>query len=128
LRRLFTTYASGLPGAGLLVMRLVTGIALGNRAIVVLRGETSVETTLARWSPLRAFFCSQVWAHLLGERWWLWSSCGTASCRQEIRGFTFCWERSALHWHCFGLALVVDAHLFGWQRIDDCDRRRDRTP
>ncbi len=38
MRRLFSTFARGLPGTGLLIMRLVAGTVLVARAIVILGG------------------------------------------------------------------------------------------
>ena len=130
MRRLFTTYASGLPGAGLLVMRLVTGIALGNRAIEALRGEASVETTLwlvlvalagvlllaGLWTPIGGTLVAvvELWRGLMhaGDPW-IHILLGTLGAALALLG-PGAWS--------------VDARLFGWQRIDLGDRRRDRTP
>jgi putative oxidoreductase len=129
-RRLFTTYASGLAGAGLLVMRIVTGIALGNRVIEALRGETSVETTL--WLVLVAlggvFLLAGLWTPIGGT---------LVAVLELWRGLMQAgdpWIHILLGTLGAGLALLgpgawsVDARLFGWQRIDIGDRRRDRHP
>jgi putative oxidoreductase len=42
LRRLFSTFAHGSPGAGLLLMRLVAGIALVVHGVTTLRGQTTM--------------------------------------------------------------------------------------
>src|SRR5271168_2221133 len=43
MRRLFTTFARGWPGAGLLLMRLVTGTALIAQGIKILWEEPQIE-------------------------------------------------------------------------------------
>jgi putative oxidoreductase len=130
-RRLFSTYASGLPGAGLLVMRLVTGIALGSRGIAGIRGEPSIETVL--WFGLAA-----VAGILLLAGWW--TPIGGTLLAVVEAWRAFCqpgdpWIPILLGTLGAALALVgpgawsVDARLFGWKRIDIRDRRSDaRTP
>ena len=41
MQRLFTTFADGWPGAGLLIQRLITGIALLHQGTVLLKGTSS---------------------------------------------------------------------------------------
>src|SRR5271157_345432 len=46
LRRLFSTFARGWPGAGLLLMRLVSGIALLDQAVMLLPTGHSVQSVI----------------------------------------------------------------------------------
>jgi putative oxidoreductase len=131
LRRLFSTYASGLPGVGLLMMRLVTGVALAERGIAGLRVEPSIEIVL--WFVLAgiagALLLAGLWTPLGGtllalvEVW-------RAFCQPEDP-----WIHILLATLGAALALLgpgawsVDARLFGWKRIDIPDRRSDsRAP
>ena len=41
MRRLFSTFATGLPGLGLLLMRVVVGISLMYRGVIGLEGDRS---------------------------------------------------------------------------------------
>jgi putative oxidoreductase len=126
-RRLFSTYADGLPGAGLLVMRLVTGIALGHRAIAVPRGELSIET--AMWFVLAALAGILLLAGL-------WTPIGGTLVVVVELGRAL-WQPGDPWIHILSatlgaaLALLgpgtwsVDARLFGWKRIDIRERRSD---
>jgi len=104
LRRLFSTFAFGWPGVGLLLMRLVAGIgpalldlvAIGDGALMVAGLWTpiagSMLVILALWSTIA-------------------QNANPCPCIYLIT---------------FGVALVllgpggwsIDAHLFGWKRID----------
>jgi putative oxidoreductase len=131
LRRLFSTYASGLPGAGLLVMRLVTGTALGYRGIADVRGEPFIETGLwfviaaapgmlllvGLWTPIGGTLVVvvELW-HVLWDPGdpWIHILLGTLGAALALLG-PGAWS--------------VDARLFGWKRIDIRDRRSGpRTP
>jgi putative oxidoreductase len=68
LQRLFTTFAEGWPGLGLLVQRLVTGIALlHNQAI--LSGDTitaTISAPQAMAAVLALFIMTGLWTPLAG--------------------------------------------------------------
>jgi putative oxidoreductase len=127
-RRLFSTYASGLPGAGLLVMRLVTSVALGNRGIAGMRNEPSTETVV--WFVVAALAGLLLLAGL-------WTPIGGTLLAAVELWHALCqpsdpWIHILLATLGAALALLgpgawsVDARLFGWKRIDIRDRRRDR--
>ncbi len=120
MRRLFSTFAHGWPGVGLLLMRLVVGIALIAGGIQKFATGQSIELTIldliavvdgallvaGLWTPVAGLLVSvlAVWGFLAQN----------ASLYPTILSATV----------GVGLALVgpgawsVDAWLFGWKRID----------
>jgi putative oxidoreductase len=125
LRRLFSTFACGWPGAGLLLMRLVAGTALIVQGFTRLRTEppsapamldvlaiaAGILLTAGLWTPLAGALVA-----IVG----LWNAIAQPG------------DRSAnilLGTMGGALALLgpgkwsVDARLFGWKRIDLRDRK-----
>jgi putative oxidoreductase len=119
-RRLFSTFAHGGPGAGLLLMRLVCGIALVGRGVIRLSGGPpmhlavlSVLTTgagivllLGLWTPIAGTLVAviefwKVFLHV-GDPW-IYILLGTLGAGLALLG-PGAWS--------------VDARLFGWKRID----------
>jgi putative oxidoreductase len=122
---LFSTFARGWSGAGLLLMRLVAGITLVSRGIVGLQGEPQLERAITHVLSTGAgiFLLAGLWTPIAGvlaaaiELW-----------------HTFSWHTSShpgdplthimLATLAIALALIgpgawsVDARLFGWKRID----------
>jgi uncharacterized membrane protein HdeD (DUF308 family) len=120
LKRLFSTFARGWPGAGLLLLRLVAGIALLDQAVMPLPTGHSVQLVI-----FAAFAISVAVLLLLG----LWTPiAGIFTALFELRNV---FSRCDNLWVCIllgalGVALAmigpgawsVDARLFGWKRID----------
>ena len=124
MRRLFSGFARGLPGAGLLFMRLVAGIALVMRAVAILcdgpkLGPAILQVLAAGagllllaglWTPLAGALAAVIYM------WDIFSHTGDP------------WTNILLATLCAALALLgpgawsVDAHLFGWKRINIRDR------
>jgi putative oxidoreductase len=109
LPRLFSTFASGWPGAGLLLMRLVAGITLVSRGIVGLRAVSIGAGMLllaGLWTPIAGVLAAAI------ELWCTFSQ--PADALTHILLVTL----------AIALVLVgpgawsVDARLFGWKRID----------
>jgi len=125
MRRLFSTFAHGGPGLGLLLLRVVAGIALVFQAATALWGDPSIGSTtlyvltgvvgvlllIGLWTPVAGTVLAVLasssaflhWAEFLS--WFLLGALGAA------------------------LALLgpgawsVDAHLFGWKRVELPDRK-----
>jgi len=120
LRRLFSTFARGWPGAGLLLLRSVVGIALIERAVAKLNGSPSFEL-----SALCVLAIALALLLLAG----LWTPvAGPLVVVLELSRIP--WDRGALSTHVFmgaiaaALALLgpgfwsVDHRIYGWKRID----------
>jgi len=125
LRRLFSTFARGLPGAGLLLLRLVGGIGLVVRGAVLLRDAPPMESALphALGAAGGVLLLAGLWTPIAGIL-------------VAIIEFSTAFSRTADVWASillgtFGAALAllgpgawsVDARLFGWKRIDIQERK-----
>jgi len=120
LRRLYSTFAGGLPGIGLLLMRLVIGSVLVIRAGWRLWADPALHITILStilfltgillmiglWTPIAGGVTAVVeaWKMLtLPGDMWLWLLLGVVSAALAMLGPGL-WS--------------VDARLFGWKRIE----------
>jgi putative oxidoreductase len=125
LRRLFSTFARGWPGAGLLLLRLVVGIAVLIRRIIELQNTpptslavihvlaiaTGILLLAGLWTPIAGVLLAiiETWSaftHPLDP--WSYILLGTIGAALAMLG-PGAWS--------------VDARLFGWKRIDIRDRK-----
>jgi hypothetical protein len=125
LRRLFSTFAHGTPGAGLLLIRLAAGIALVVRAATTFPGEIAIEAAILHVLAAGAgiLLLAGLWTPIAGtvvtliELWSILSQAGDPSIHILLGA-----DGAALALLGPG-AWSLDAHLFGWKRIDPPDRR-----
>ena len=130
MRRLYSTFAGGWPGMGLLLMRSVIGCVLMVRASLRLWGDPPPNITitavillvagfllvLGLWTPIvgTSVAVIEVWKILTqpGDRW-LWLLLGTASVALAMLG--------PGRWS-------IDARLFGWKRVEAPARKPSSIP
>jgi uncharacterized membrane protein YphA (DoxX/SURF4 family) len=129
-RRLFFAFAHGAPGVGLLLIRLVTGMALIAHAVTALRGGLPIATaTLNVFSAaLGILLLAGLWTPIAG---------GLVALYALAHALALPADR----WYCvmvgiLGAALAllgpgvwsVDARLFGWRRLEIRDPKRPDPP
>ena len=126
MRRLFSSFAHGRPGVGLLIMRLAAGITVIIAGAAQLLSAGSLEPAIMLMLGIAAglLLIFGFWtpiAGLLVAVLQLWPLCPPPC---DL------WTRILLAALGVGLALLgpgafsVDARLFGWKRIDFRDRTR----
>jgi len=128
-RRLFSTFAHGPPGVGLLIMRLATGSALITQAIQALQAGPPLGFVL-----LHALSIALGLLLILG----LWTPIAGALAALEALWSAFSfghqWQWVLLAALAGALALIgpgawsVDARLFGWKRLEIRDRKGQEPP
>ena len=121
MRRLFSTFAPGWPGVGLLLLRLVTGIAAIVQGVTKLQAGVPFGTILLQALGMIAgiLLLAGLWTPVTGSltaalELWDWISTNPSD------------PLSTILLASIGAALAllgpgawsVDARLFGWKRID----------
>lgn len=130
LRRLYSTFAGGWPGTGLLLMRVVAGSALVVRAGLTLRSDpppmnvtipailllgAGILLVAGLWTPIAGALVAttEVWKMLMlpGDKP-LWLMLGTAGAALAMLGPGL-WS--------------IDARLYGWKRLEATPRKKVLT-
>jgi hypothetical protein len=122
LRRLFSNFAPGWPGAGLLFLRLVAGATILVRAF---SGAAPVQPSVLNAAVLidGILLFAGLWTPISG------SLLGALELWKAYSNLQDPWEHILLAGIGAALALVgpgawsVDARLFGWKRIDVRERQ-----
>jgi putative oxidoreductase len=120
LRRLFSTFASGMPGTGLLLIRMVAGAALAALGIGEWRPGASAEGAILGLPAIGVggLLVAGLWTPVAGSLAVVLELLNSLA-RHEIS-----WSCILLATDGAALALLgpgawsVDAWLFGWKRID----------
>lgn len=126
MRRLFSTFAPGWPGAGLLLMRLVAGLSLVLHGVAKLQTGAPIQAIglAALVISMGILLLAGLWTPVAGAlvaALGLWSSVSRPGDP---------WSSIFMATIGASLALLgpgawsVDARLFGWKRIDVGDRKR----
>jgi putative oxidoreductase len=126
LRRLFSTFARGAPGAGLLLLRLVAGVAATTHGIMILSTGPPIGPAILEALVIAAglLLVAGLWTPVSGSLLAALEIWNIISQRPMDP-----WSHILLATIGAALALLgpgawsYDARLFGWRRIDLGDRR-----
>jgi putative oxidoreductase len=125
-RRLFSSFARGFPGLGLLIMRFVSAAALAGQSVASLHTHTSTESSLLVWVrfAISLAILLGLWTPIAGALGFLvevWLSLNSPG---DI------WMPILIGTLAGALALIgpgawsIDARLFGWKRIEIEHKRK----
>lgn len=125
LRRLFSSFARGGPGVGLLLMRVVTALVLLSQAALTLRRGGSIDSSALAVSAGGAgiLLLAGLWTPIAGV------AVAAISLWNAVAQPGDPWIYILLSSMGVALALLgpgawsIDARLFGWKRIDIQDRK-----
>ena len=126
LRRLYSTFAGGWPGIGLILMRLVVGFALVSSAGSALLSSPATPTTILSvlLAAAAVFLLIGLFTPIMGTVVALVESCRLVTAPTDRLVYLLVATLGA------ALAMLgpglwsVDARIFGWKRIEPTPRKR----
>ena len=124
LKRLFSTFARGLPGAGLLLLRLVAGVSIIVHSNPGIAGNYASTGAALLWLAAGILLLVGLWTPISGvtvAAFSLWRSASESG--DPWTGILVATIGAALALLGPG-AWSVDSRLFGWKRIDLPRRER----
>jgi len=129
MRRLFSNFAHGPPGVGLLLMRLPAGMAMVVQGVSALLAGPPLGASLFQvltiglgllllaglWTPVAGALVAveALWNVFSFGDPWRWIMLATLGAALALTG-PGAWS--------------IDAHLFGWRRLDIRDRKSEDSP
>ena len=126
MRRLYSTFAGGWPGVGLILMRLIVGFALVSGAGSVLLSSPAFPVTILSvlLAALAILLMIGLFTPIVGTIVALIETCRVVTMPEERLVYLL------VATLCAALAMLgpglwsVDARLFGWKRIESTPRKR----